>query len=526
MAPVGQPFYSVARFRFLNGMKYFLSHRFDERDGSLSRNSKSVAITRKASDLLRCLIERAGTVVSHDAILSAVWPDAHVQPDNIKVLVRELRRALDDDPHAPQYIRTENGRGYAFVAPLHDSPGLPVDDRFGSRQVRVNRAAHLSVLVDALADAAHTRCTVAVIEGERGIGKTTLCEAFMDYAATVPSTRVCYGQSFPHATAPAPYSAVSDALQHLLRQAPATIEALLARHAPLWLAHLRPGDPGGHVRAEGVADPLRRVFELGAFLEALGEDGPTAIVLDDLQWADAESITLIQALARRHAPLRTLILLACTRLPPTASGTALWRLLMELWSTGRCVMRRLKPLSEDDVRDCLGQRFGGTAVPALAPMIHRLTGGNPLALSAVMHAFVSGDVGSGGTSGWALRPPAASFDASLPESVREALLWRFTQLDTPNRVLLESAASVGPAFTSHDVAAAAGIEAVPRITHQLDALCARGFIERLGADPSGAKRYGFTHPLHAELLASRAALFDQIYAAERLAERGAAGTYN
>ena len=508
-------------------MKYFLAYRFDERDGSLSRDAKTVAITRKASDLLRCLIERAGTVVSHEAILAAVWPDAHVQPDNIKVLVRELRRAFGDDPHAPQYISTENGRGYTFVAPLHDAPGVAVDDRTAILLARSNRASHVAVLADALAEAAQSRCTVAVLEGERGIGKTTVCDIFMSYAAVVPSTRACYGQSFPHTAPPAPYSSMSDALRHLLQQSPATIEPLLARHAPLWLEDLRPGDSIGRAR-EAVVDPVRRVFELGAFLEALGEDGPTAIVLDDLQWADAETITLIQALARRHAPLRTLIVLTCTRLPPTASGTALWRLLMELWSTGRCVVRRLKPLSEYDVRAYLEEQFGIGPVSALHSTIHRLTGGNPQALAAVTQALVGSDLLSHGTSGWQLRDPDEPIETALSERAREALLWRFSQLDTPNRVLLESAASVGPAFTGEEVAAAAGIEAVSRIAHQLDALCARGFLERLGTDPPGVKRYGFMHPLHAELLASRAALFDQLYATERLAagDRGAAGTYN
>ena len=335
-------------------------------------------------------------------------------------------------------------------------------------------------------------------------------------------------QSFRRAAEPLPYSAISDALLYLLRQSPATIEPLLARHAPLWHESLRPGDAGGHTRPETPVDPVRRVFELGAFLEALGEDGPTAIVLDDLQWADAETVMLIQALARRHGPLRTLIVLTCTRLPPTASGTALWRLLMELWSTGRCVMRRLKPLSEDDVRRCLTEPFGAGPVATLAPTIHRLTGGNPLALSVVLRALTGAHLVTHGATGWQLRQSAGRFEASLPEHAREALLWRFTQLDTPNRVLLESAAAVGAEFTSEEVAAAAGIEAVTRIEHQLDALCARGFIERVSLDRPGVKRYGFTHPMHAELLASRAALFDQLYAADRLVagDRDAAGTFN
>src|SRR4029078_9281700 len=113
-----------------------------------------------------------------------------------------------------------------------------------------------------------------------------------------------------------------------------------------------------------------------------------------------------------------LIVLACTRLPPTASGTVLWRLLMELWSTGRCVMRRLKPLSEDDVRQTLVDRFESEPLGAIAPALHRLTGGTALALPAVMRALVAGEIIARGPNGWQLRPPAASIDGRLPESAR------------------------------------------------------------------------------------------------------------
>jgi DNA-binding winged helix-turn-helix (wHTH) protein len=493
-------------------MKYFLSHRFDDRDGSLHRDARVVAITRKASDLLRCLIDRAGTVVSHDAILAAVWPDAHVQPENIKVLIRELRRALDDHPHEPRYIRTENGRGYAFIAPLHDSPGHDAV-RTGRVRARFNRPQHLTSLTDALEDAAQARCMVVVLEGERGIGKTSLCEAFMEHAAAQPSVRLCYGQSLPGSGQPPPYSTIGDALQHLVRQAPATIGPLLSRHAPHWFERICPAE-SRNGDAAAPPDALRMALELGAFLETLGQNATTAIVLDDLQWGDAETIRLIQALARRHAPLRTLIVLTCTRLPPSASGSALWRLLMDLWSTGRCVMRRLRPLGQEDVRACLVERFGPGPAAALAPTIHRLTGGNPLALTTMMDAMTAGDLAS---------PDA--FEASLPEEAREAMLWRFAQLEPSSRMLLESAAGVGTVFTSDDVAAAAGCEAMARIEHQLDALCARGFVERVGHGPSGAKCYGFLHPLHAELLASRAGWFDQLHDAD-LHGHEVAGPYN
>src|SRR5262249_26040827 len=212
-------------------MKYFLSYRFDERDGSLSRDSKSVAITRKASDLLRCLIERAGTVVSHEGILATVWPDAHVQPDNIKVLVRELRRALGDDPHTPRYIRSEPGRGYAFVAPLCGAPAA-ADAGPDAVAGPVNRHDELAGPTHALAAASRSDCRVVAIEGERGMGKTALCEAFLQHAAALPTVRVCYGQCLQHAGVAEPYFPVLDALHHLTRQSPAAIGPLLSRHAP------------------------------------------------------------------------------------------------------------------------------------------------------------------------------------------------------------------------------------------------------------------------------------------------------
>ena len=87
-------------------MKYFSSFRFEENDGTLFRGPQQIPLTRKAGELLRCLLERAGAVTTHQTILSTVWRGTHVQPGNIKVLVRELRRALEDDS-APTSVHQE-----------------------------------------------------------------------------------------------------------------------------------------------------------------------------------------------------------------------------------------------------------------------------------------------------------------------------------------------------------------------------------------------------------------------------------
>ena len=94
------------------GMKYFLSYRFDRpagRSGAAPVRSRSRG---KLPTSWPAWSRARATLVSHEEILARVWPDTHVQPQNIKVLVSELRRALGDDARDPQFIRSEPSRGY------------------------------------------------------------------------------------------------------------------------------------------------------------------------------------------------------------------------------------------------------------------------------------------------------------------------------------------------------------------------------------------------------------------------------
>jgi len=79
-------------------MTHFPPYKFDPHDLTLWRGASEVPLTPKAAALLGCLLAARGARVSKNEILSAVWPDTHVQPENIKVLVREIRHALGDSP--------------------------------------------------------------------------------------------------------------------------------------------------------------------------------------------------------------------------------------------------------------------------------------------------------------------------------------------------------------------------------------------------------------------------------------------
>lgn len=76
---------------------------------------KEVHLTPKEFDLLVYLARHADKVVTHHAVLTAVWgPNSAQQPEYLRVFVGHLRKKLEPDEGAPRYIVTEPWVGYRF----------------------------------------------------------------------------------------------------------------------------------------------------------------------------------------------------------------------------------------------------------------------------------------------------------------------------------------------------------------------------------------------------------------------------
>lgn len=99
----------------------FGEYRLDPVSGHLYQGQSPVPLTPKAFALLHYLAARSGRLVSKQELLDAVWPGVFVGDAVLKTAVRDLRRALVDDPHTPRYIETAHRRGYRFVAPVSQS---------------------------------------------------------------------------------------------------------------------------------------------------------------------------------------------------------------------------------------------------------------------------------------------------------------------------------------------------------------------------------------------------------------------
>src|ERR1700734_1800927 len=87
---------------------------------SLTVQGHSVVLGSRALDLLIALIDRRGELVSKKTLLELVWPGVTIEEGNLRVVIRALRRALEDD--GKTYIVNVPGRGYTFVVPASNPP--------------------------------------------------------------------------------------------------------------------------------------------------------------------------------------------------------------------------------------------------------------------------------------------------------------------------------------------------------------------------------------------------------------------
>ena len=87
----------------------------------LLEGNKPVHLGSRALEILIILLERAGTLVTKQELMTRVWPNLFVEPANLPVNIAVLRRALRDGRDGNRFIINIKGRGYRFVAPIRVS---------------------------------------------------------------------------------------------------------------------------------------------------------------------------------------------------------------------------------------------------------------------------------------------------------------------------------------------------------------------------------------------------------------------
>jgi two-component system KDP operon response regulator KdpE len=92
-----------------------LSIDYDRR--RVLRGDTEIRLTPKEFELLSLLARNHDRVLTHRAILKAVWgPNAVEQPEHLWTLVAQLRKKIEPDPGRPKYLLSEPWVGYRFVS--------------------------------------------------------------------------------------------------------------------------------------------------------------------------------------------------------------------------------------------------------------------------------------------------------------------------------------------------------------------------------------------------------------------------
>ena len=107
--------------------------RVDPQLDQITKGGRTIKLEPRAMQLLICLAERAGEIVSVDELLDRVWKEVVVSQDSVYAAVASLRRTLGDDPKNPRYIANVVRRGYrliASVSPWVDPPANPAGVAF------------------------------------------------------------------------------------------------------------------------------------------------------------------------------------------------------------------------------------------------------------------------------------------------------------------------------------------------------------------------------------------------------------
>lgn len=96
-------------------------HRFGDLEINLKKyearkKGKSIKLSPREYEILRCFIEREGEIVSRDELLNQVWGyDSFPNTRTIDAHIAKLRRKIEDKPEEPKLIITIHGIGYKFL---------------------------------------------------------------------------------------------------------------------------------------------------------------------------------------------------------------------------------------------------------------------------------------------------------------------------------------------------------------------------------------------------------------------------
>ena len=329
----------------------------------------------------------------------------------------------------------------------------------------VGRDAELAQLLDAASRVQQGRAQVISLIAEAGVGKTRLVDALLK--RMVSSTQFAHASVRRVVCSPLgqrPYGAtaglfreaygiaVTDSLDDARLKVEQGLRAIGAEEVEIALVvpvigYILGLQTIGRLSEVEPERLKRQIFmALRTVLERRLSQGPLALVVEDLQWADAALIEGMHTLSDWLCDRPLLVVLSGR---PPFDPAAL--------NFGRAThtILRLAPLADAAIKAQLAALFGGARAYPIERELHgrivRQAGGNPLYLEEVVRGLISDGVLTRDAGAWRCARTAGAVE--VPSSIEGLLLSRVDRLPARARRTLQSAAILGPEFESALLAA-------------------------------------------------------------------------
>ena len=289
------------------------------------------------------------------------------------------------------------------------------------------------------------------VEGEAGIGKTRLL-AEAEALARAQGTRVVRGAGWADPATPA-FWVWTQVLRELLDDVPEG----RARPAATLVPELAPGlVQGAQEHLDHTVDRFPLFDAVHAVLQVETRRGPLLVLLDDVHWADVDSLRLLAFLAATGLP-PGLVVVAAWRAHETVPGEVLdeQRVTLHRWAE----VLTLSGLGADDLARLVADTSGLELDHDDAQELAARTGGNPLFASEMGRLAAS-------------RGEGAAAVRLVPDSARALLRRRLARLSQPCAATLAAAAVAGASPRLGTVAAVTGQTRVDVEEHLAEAASA------------------------------------------------------
>lgn len=517
----------------------FGQFRLDRANALLWRGQDRIVLAPKPFEVLCCLVERPGRLVTKDELLDAVWSDLHVSESSLTVAMNALRSALGDDRQAPHYIETVTRRGYRFIAsvravqPSNVEQPLEVeapvsDERIDQRRNwRVGRAAPLEVLESVLQQVLAGHRQLVFVTGEAGIGKTTLVQMALERMELRGMGVLHSGCNELFGTHEA-FLPLIEALHERCRGADGMFMLKSLRdHAPTWLAQmpglLRDEDRAAFQHEVFGATRERMLREFSDLMERLAAKRPWVIILEDLHWSDFATVDALSRMARRDRKAALLVLATYRPVDGAAEGHPIRTIHQDLQIHGRCTELALDRLTRSEVERYLALRFDSADLAeGLVERVFARTGGQPLFVVSLVDHLIAQRTIVESDGQWQMESEDAISQDSMPRDLREMITRQIDHLTAEERGLLEVASAAGAEFSALLVAGAMDRNVLDVEQHCEElartgrVVASAGVTEWPNGELSGS--YAFQHALYQEVLYQRLAPARRVNTHRRVGE--------